>query len=403
MRLTTKIIIFIIVSGALSLALILLQKDYLNEALVHKANLSIDTVRQLFTKVVYIVSTFLIVLVIVLSVLLTRWVFIPLSDFSLSIQNRDFQLIAEHKKRKDEFGKIFSVLDDFLTFQNQLHLPAELLEEKNRELEAQNLMIQTQSESITSGLRYAKTMQEAVLPNQSDLDDYFESFIIYLPRDIVSGDFYWISNNFGDSENYKILFATMDCTGHGVPGAFMTFIGITLLNDIVNVQKVTNPAIILNKLDKGIIKSLKQDISQNNDGMEGALCLIHKKTNNDFEIEYCGAKSDVFYRFSTANFVQKLQAHRFGLGGISQRTKDWENSHLTLAKNDMIYWYSDGVVDICNPKRDRFGTTRFVATLQQFSYLGMSVQKTAIESAIQSFQAGQHQRDDITVVGMMLK
>ncbi len=137
------------------------------------------------------------------------------------------------------------------------------------ELFAKNEIISQKNDAIRQSIEYAKTIQRSILPDLSIINNYFENFLIYEPKDIVSGDFYWYcqSNNFH-------FYAVVDCTGHGVPGAFMSILASRMLDEIVLLKQITSPAKILYELNNIVVKTLKQENKENNDGLDLIICRI---------------------------------------------------------------------------------------------------------------------------------
>src|SRR5690606_5449660 len=165
-----------------------------------------------------------------------------------------------------------------------IHLE-ELVDERTYELHKEKEIVESQHEEIRKSLLYAKKIQASILPSQAHIRETLpDSFIYYLPKDIVSGDFYWFSQM-----NQKTIIAAIDCTGHGVPGAFMSIIGYTAMNYIVNERKITEPSTILKELDKQVKMSINQqssNIEKSKDGMELGICVIDHQTK---KLEFSGA------------------------------------------------------------------------------------------------------------------
>ena len=157
--------------------------------------------------------------------------------------------------------------------------------QKNK-IEEQRDILDLQNQNINASIQYAQNIQRAILPVQNQISNLFESFIIYRPKDIVSGDFYWFTQI-----NNTAFLAAVDCTGHGVPGAFMSMIGNSHLNEIVIEKQITNPAKILTLLNEKIIVSLRQDETANKDGMDVCFISIDLKSN---EITFSGAKRPLY-------------------------------------------------------------------------------------------------------------
>jgi serine phosphatase RsbU (regulator of sigma subunit) len=206
-----------------------------------------------------------------------------------------------------------------------------------------NIKIDHQNKSIKSSINYAKRIQEAMLPRIEQHPEIFKnSFILFRPRDTVSGDFYWLSEVKTFSENNAdVAFAAVDCTGHGVPGAFMSMIGINALNGLIN-QGVTETNLILDSLDHEIRTALRQESSGNNDGMDIALCIYRKDRSI---IEFSGAKNPLVYIQDNDFFQVKGDIHSIG-GSKKHKQKFFFKIHkILIDRPTTIYLFSDGYKD----------------------------------------------------------
>lgn len=260
----------------------------------------------------------------------------------------------------------------------------------SKELAAKN-------KKITESIHYALRIQQSVLLTEAQVKSLLpDSFIFYKPLDIVSGDFYWISQ-----VDSKIIVAVADCTGHGVPGAFMSLIGNTLLNHIVNEKKVTDAAAILDKLHEGIIHSLRQAESEENnqDGMDLSLCVLDK---NSGSLQFAGAMNPVY--LVQGNEVITLEPTLKAIGGIERRKKlaamGFESQTVKLEKGTHVYLTSDGYMDqFGGPEQLKFNLPKFKALLLSLKSKSMSEQKNAIDKALQDWKGSGKQIDDVLVVG----
>ncbi len=268
-----------------------------------------------------------------------------------------------------------------------------ILEEKNNQIENQN-------ENIRSSIRYALTIQQAALPQNTVFDKYFENFILYRPKDIVSGDFYWV---YPVSES-KIMIAVADCTGHGVPGAFMSLIGNQLLNTIVIKNPDFSPSDILEKLDVEVQIALRQHETDNQDGMDIILCIIEYINNDERLVYYCGSKRPLFYYNTQNQSIEQMSGDKKSIGGtiFKHREVKFLTRDLKLKQGDILYLTSDGVLDQNDSDYHKFGLKRFIATLNANATHTMSRQKLALEIELDKFQNNEEQCDDITVVGIKL-
>ena len=270
----------------------------------------------------------------------------------------------------------------------------EVEKQKNRlEQELQELGLAY--EDITASITYAKRIQDAMLPKPSLLELYFEDYLIFFkPRDIVSGDFYWFTQ-----EGNKIIFVAADCTGHGVPGALMSMLGINLLSEIVSNKKNTSPEKILNLLDMGINYILDQKKTKNNDGMDIAICTIDLETKT---LEYAGAHNPLL--IIQDNEPTVVTADRLGVGGYDSRKKSVFKKHsILIEKPTTIYIYSDGYQDQFggNEKR-KFMSKNFRKLLTKIHQKPMQEQKKILNTTLEEWQDGQTQVDDILILGLQI-
>ncbi len=268
--------------------------------------------------------------------------------------------------------------------------------EQNKKIETAYAEIEKKNSNITASIKYAKRIQEAILPAAHHIREVFpESFILFQPRDIVSGDFYWYS-----SKNGKHIIAAADCTGHGVPGAFMSMIGNTLLNEIVNEKGITVPSEILDQLNAGIKLALKQDEedSDSKDGMDIALLAIR----DDYkELEYAGAYNPLL--LVRDGQLMETKADRFPVAGFSlKRERHFSNHRLSIQKDDAIYIFSDGFSDQFGGHDNRkFSIRKFKELLVENRDKAMDEQMAVLEHSMAKWRGDQYdQIDDILVIGI---
>lgn len=250
---------------------------------------------------------------------------------------------------------------------------------------------------ITESIRYAKTIQESILPTTQFMEDTFgDYFVLFRPKDIVSGDFYWSATV--DNRTYLIC---SDCTGHGVPGAFMSMIGNVLLNKYIKELKITSPADILIELHKGIQGALHQKTSDNEDGMDISVCKFEQQ-GKDTKLTFAGAKTKIYHKSQTEENIQTILGSRATVGGVDKRDKSnvFTDQTITLKSGDLLYLSTDGFIDQNNPERKRYGIKRFVNTLSEISTYSIDEQKKALTSSLEKHQQYASQRDDITVIGI---
>jgi serine phosphatase RsbU (regulator of sigma subunit)/tetratricopeptide (TPR) repeat protein len=269
----------------------------------------------------------------------------------------------------------------------------------------QNNILDRQNKNITSSIRYALTIQQAMLPDEVVLKEYFNPFIIYKPKDIVSGDFYWFSAGDKTKKDNKYFLSLVDCTGHGVPGAFMSMIGNRLLSEIVNERKIEDPKEVLEILNHEIRVALRQEKTDNNDGMDISFCCFERKNGSTIKITYAGAKRTIYcIRKDTGEFIS-LKGDRRSIGGLGEK-KDhltFTNHEVDFTPGDMLYLSTDGLIDQNGPDRKRYGSKRFEDFLVSLYAHPVEKQKELFEHEIETFMNSQDQRDDITIFGVQLK
>ncbi|WP_343636506.1 two-component regulator propeller domain-containing protein [Fluviicola sp.] len=270
---------------------------------------------------------------------------------------------------------------------------------KTRELQEEKDVIeqikdelQDKNKNITDSINYALRIQKAILPDEGIIKNNFpDSTIFYQPRDIVSGDFYW----FAENEKYS-YYAMVDCTGHGIPGAFMSLIGSTLLNEIVTIYKLETPAEILLQLHKMIIKTLKQDQNPNSrDGMDMILCRFDKKSS---QVMFSSAGRPLFHVSEG-----KLETYRglsFSIGGsYDYLDKNFLNQEITTKKGDLLIMFSDGYSDQFGeaiPKK--FSTKRVKKLCEQMTDLPADHRNKLIEKTFFSWKGDAEQIDDVLFI-----
>lgn len=256
---------------------------------------------------------------------------------------------------------------------------------------------------LHESIKYARSIQKSILPNPERLLRLFaEYFVIYQAKDQVSGDFFWFSEK-DFLGNKSFVMAVIDCTGHGVPGGFMSMIGNTLLHEIVNIKKESDPAHILSELHTGIREVLKQEQTKNHDGMEASICRFTKdKNKREFLVTFAGAKHDLYYRKN--NQLLRIKGNRTFIGGgrLQKPTLTFDNQHITLKSNDLIYFCTDGLADTCNTRRQSYGRRRWENILEQCAPKKMYSQQYIIIKDLLNFKQQGEQRDDITCIGIRI-
>jgi serine phosphatase RsbU (regulator of sigma subunit) len=275
------------------------------------------------------------------------------------------------------------------------------IEGQKKLIEEKSVLIQDAYRSITDSISYSQRIQSAILPEEGFVKSLFpESFVLYQPKDIVSGDFYWF-----EKRDKEFFFAAVDCTGHGVPGAFMSIVGHNLLNEAVQVHNLTQPHLILNSLNQGLSKTLRQksesEINWNGeqvkDGMELALCSYHPETKR---LRYAGAHNPVW--IVRKNELIILPANKQPIGTYTgQEAQSFTSQELQLEKNDCIYLFSDGYADqFGGEKGKKFNKANLKELILKIAEQSMEQQQTALLQTHLNWRGTHEQIDDILVIGI---
>ena len=273
----------------------------------------------------------------------------------------------------------------------------EIEAQRNFALEQKD-QIENQNKSITDSIVYAKRIQSAILPPEAHIHELLhENFIFYKPRDIVSGDFYWIKQ-----VNQYIVLVAADCTGHGVPGAFMSMLGISYLNEIVQRREITQANQVLNELRKQIKHSLRQhgQRDESKDGMDMAICVINTKDNM---MQYAGAFNPL-YLIRDVNGepeLKEIKADRMPVGFYHGKDKPFTNHEIQLEMSDTFYIFSDGFIDQTGGEDNKkYMSKNFKNLLLEIHEQPMYEQKEILDKKIKDWMDSNPQMDDILVVGV---
>ncbi|MBV6511844.1 MAG: Chemotaxis response regulator protein-glutamate methylesterase [Ignavibacteriaceae bacterium] len=260
-----------------------------------------------------------------------------------------------------------------------------------RQLAEQNKKLEQHNKFITDSINYAKRIQQAILPAKTIFEKLFaESFLIFRPKDIVSGDFYWA----GEVHGEKIV-VVVDCTGHGVPGAFMSMIGNTLLNDIVLVKGITSPGKILHALDEGIIHELNKDThAETFDGMDAAVCKFAAGKN---EVIFAGAYRPMYV--VEGEELTEFKGDKKSLGDV-RKSLTFTEHRVPYTGNTCFYVFTDGITDQNNSENIKYGSGNLKRVLVQLQHEPLISQKEKIIEILMNHMGEESQRDDITFVGL---
>jgi serine phosphatase RsbU (regulator of sigma subunit) len=318
--------------------------------------------------------------------LFSRYQFKKKANTKLQLQNT---MILQQKE------EIEAQRDNLKELNNELEMQKEEIIAQRDELQEKKKIIEDKNEDITSSIRYAKRIQSAALPTNKDFEDYFKDyFILFKPRDIVSGDFYWMKK-IGNR-----IFATVaDCTGHGVPGAFVSMLGISMLNEVSSQSPDITAAHMLDRLRELMKVSLNQGNlhSESKDGMDMAFCIIDLEAKT---IQFAGANNPLC-------LVRNgdLQVYKGTRNPVAVHVKEvpFENQEIEYQENDIIYMFSDGYPDQFGANNaGKYKISKLKTLLTEISKDKCAIQKEKLEITLNEWMLNEHQIDDITVMGIRL-
>lgn len=321
-------------------------------------------------------------------------------NFATEVGSGNFDTEYKPLSNKDSLGIALLKMRDDLA-ENERFLEekvrqrtAEVVQQKE-EIDKQRAQIEEYFVQVTDSIKYAQKIQEAILPPDYQVRRMLpDSFILYRPKDIVSGDFYWLGE-----ANDKVFFAAVDCTGHGVPGAFMSIVGYNQLKQAIITTGGSNPAEILDHLNRGVSETLhqKEAHSTNKDGMDIAICSLDYKT---LELEYAGAFNPL-YLLRNEEIIQ-VKGNKFPIGSfVDEEPSNFTNNKIQLEKGDQIYIFSDGYADqFGGPRGKKFMYKRFRELLVSNSKKELDIQKKLLQETLFDWMKDEEQVDDILVIGV---
>lgn len=316
------------------------------------------------------------------------------NDMISQLESYYYELEEKVKARTLEINQ---QKEEILAQRDSIQEQRNILSVINIDLQNAYTEIEQQKKHIEDSIHYAKRIQNAILPP----DDYVnrllpDSFILYKPKDIVSGDFYWLNEM-----NGKILVGAVDCTGHGVPGAFMSIVGYNQLNYAVNVKRADRPDEILNLLNEGVTKALRQTriTSSVKDGMDVALISIDKENKR---LQYSGAFNPLYFIHNKK--LLQIKADKFPAGGyMGEKLRTFSLNEFEYKPGDVLYLFSDGFADQFGGEHDsKFLVKRFRDLLFSIHAESMSDQKAILSQTLKDWTGDRGQLDDILVMGIRL-
>jgi serine phosphatase RsbU (regulator of sigma subunit) len=335
---------------------------------------------------------------IILSIFVSRSLGQPIRQLSNAIHEVIANQFSKDKKihlidSKDEVG-ILSKDFAFMLTQVQQNID---------EIATKNEILEVKQKTIMDSLRYAQQIQMAILPSEEDFKQIFDDyFLIYKAQQVVSGDFYWLAK-----KDDKVFLAMVDCTGHGVPGAFMSMIGYTLLNKIVNEHNIHNPALMLEVLHLEIQEALHQhregERMQQTDGMDIAICVIQPLDNQTGKlVEFAAAKQQCVYIKN--GFMHELKGSKRGIGGKNKTgdTTPFEAQSFKLESGDSLYLYTDGFGDQHNSGGVKFGKKNLRELIASMAHSPLQEQKDILLYHFDKHKGSEFQRDDVTLLAVKI-
>lgn len=325
-------------------------------------------------------------------------------------RERIIEQLKENEKLKDKVNR--ELEEKVKERTEEIVQQKEEIEVQRDELKIQRDLLTEQKQEITDSINYAKKIQSAVLPPAELMDEILpEHFVLFKPRDIVSGDFYWIRQ----IRNFTVVVAA-DCTGHGVPGAFMSMLGLTLLNEQVTKSQFDHAGELLDRLRKKVKETLKQKgkALEQKEGMDMALAIIN---NDSLELQYAGAynplyiirkkkdftdneSSDLISLESEEYYLLEIKGDRQPIGIYSDEI-NFTTNHYKICNNDTLYIFSDGYADqLGGPRGKKFMSRKFKEMLLQIQDKPMDKQKAILDKTLEDWQGNFEQIDDILVFGI---
>jgi len=302
-----------------------------------------------------------------------------------------FSLMYTYIKRRE-----YKILKEKAKLEQLVTERTHEIQTQKNEIEAQRNLINLKNLHITASIRYARNIQTALFPPIDLINKLLpDNFILNQPKEIISGDFYW----FTEKDN-KIIFSVADCTGHGIPGAVMSILGISLLNEIVKIQGITSSNAIVAALRERVIDSLKQSRkdSPTNDGMDIALCSLDPQLK---KIQFTGSINDLVYIRN--HQINKVNADRFSISSIHDDMLPFTMKEIDYKEGDILYLFSDGYKDqFGGSQNKKFMVRQFYAILLEIHELPMQTQKEILLKRLKAWMEGYEQTDDITLIGIRL-
>jgi serine phosphatase RsbU (regulator of sigma subunit)/HAMP domain-containing protein len=322
------------------------------------------------------------------------------TEFAKQTGKGNFEAYYKPLSKDDSLGHAllkmrYSLSENEKVLEQKVIARTEEVVKQKEEIELKTKELEILFKQVTDSIHYAKRIQEAILPPNNLVKQILpESFVLYKPKDIVSGDFYWI-----DKKDDWCYFAAVDCTGHGVPGAFMSIVGYNLLKDILKNTDSIKPSVIMDKMNDGVANTLHTNTTsgkQTKDGMDMTLCALNYET---LELQFSGAFNPLY--IIRGNELIQYKADKFPVGMFIGEKQNFTNHTIQLQKGDSIYIFSDGYADqFGGPRGKKFMAGNFRQLLSDVSKVPIERQKTMLNQTIEEWRGNLEQVDDILIIGV---
>lgn len=332
---------------------------------------------------------------ITISIIIIAIIIVLLFSVIIFIVARKIQ--KSNRLLRDQGEQIKNQKEEILEQRNNLEKLYHSLTCQKERIEIQRDVLAQKNSHITEGIKYAKLIQKEILLSELEIKKFFpESFLLYLPKDIVSGDFYLMQE-----QGNTIYFGAVDCTGHGIPGAFMSLVGYYELSEILNRKNFIHPADVLMQLNERVNNTLHQNQIgyTNKEGMDMAFCAYHK---DSFELEYAGAFNPLYLIRNTDLIEFKADPYPVGVT-TNEQNISFTNHRINLISGDMLYIFTDGFIDqFGGKKRKKFLRKRFKETLLDISFQPMKKQKELLLHIFLDWKGSYEQIDDVLIIGIKI-
>lgn len=321
----------------------------------------------------------------------------------IQVQNEELyqqreEIAAQRDYVENKNKELENINDVLKANESVLKKTHEKLNESQLNISQKNKELEEREKQMNSSFQAALSIQTAMLPYTDHLQCLLgEYFIIYQPKDVVSGDFYWAQK----VGKYTIL-VTADCTGHGVPGALMSMIGNTVLDKVISLQQHVHPTDILVQVHQEIKLVLKQEDTNNIHGMDMSVLVMEDYRKGLTLAKYAGAKSSMYLKYPQEDKIHEIKGSRRAIGGVQNLHTPFKTREIILSPGTCIYMGSDGYADQNNQKRKKFGEKALKNLICEISNLPMNQQKEILEAKLKSHMMGTKQRDDILLLGFKI-